>query len=57
MAHVCKIALGSVPNLSNYSHFFLHFVVICCDISEKRGFILFIIGTVIRYDVLWMHVD
>ena len=32
--HVCKISIGSVPNLSNYGHSLIH--VSFCDISEKK---------------------
>ena len=49
-----KIAFGSMSNLSNYGHFFIHYCV--CHISEKIKLILFIFGTLIRYHVLLMHV-
>ena len=45
------LASGSVSNLSNYGHFFMH-LCICCDISEKSGLILFIFGILIRYHML-----
>ena len=31
VAHVCKIEFGSVPNLINYGHFFIHFVCLLID--------------------------
>ena len=30
--------------------------MLCCDISEKNGFILFIFGTVINYNRDLMHI-
>ena len=51
IAHSCKIALCSVPNVSNYGHSFIGFVYLFA-ISEKNGLIVFIFGTLIRYHVL-----
>ena len=42
IAHVCKITFGSMPNLSNYGHFFIH-------LGYILWLILFIFGTIIRY--------
>ena len=52
--YACKILFGSVPNLSNYSHFFIH--SICYDILAKTALMLFISVTVIRYHTVQMHV-
>ena len=51
----CKLEFGSVPNLSIYGHF-PYILSVCCDIPEKNVVILFIFGTVIRYQVLFMLV-
>ena len=45
VTNACEISFTSVPNLSNYANMFLKCYV-CCDISEKKGLILFIFGTV-----------
>ena len=47
---------GSVPHLSNYANIFLKFYV-CCDISEKKRLILFIVGRVINHNRDLKHVN
>ena len=54
--HACKIAFGSLPNLSNsgkISHTFGVFVVI---FQRRMGWFLFIFDAVIRYHVLLIYV-
>ena len=35
VAHACKIAFGSVPNLNNYGHCFIHFVYLLWYLREE----------------------
>ena len=38
-----------MPNFSNYDYNFLLKNCVCCDISEKKGPILFIFGPVVHH--------
>ena len=53
-ADVFKTEVGSVTDLSNYDKFFQYIQSICCDISETSVMIIFIFGTLIRYNPLLM---
>ena len=54
VADTCKIALGSIPNVSNYGNIFL--ICVRCNISEKDELILFIFVTVINPNRDLIHV-